>query len=96
MQEVGYIAKLMYPDGAKDILLGDVIAILVEEEADIAAFANWTGDSDAPAQAAPTQAAPAKAAAPSAPRKSYPDHVVLEMPNLSPTMEKVSVMDLNL
>jgi len=44
MQEEGYIAKILYPDGAKDVLLGECIAILVEEEEDIAAFANWSGD----------------------------------------------------
>jgi len=86
MQEEGYIAKILYADGAKDIALGECIAILVEEEADVAAFANYTGEA-APVQAAPAQAAPAKAAAPA---KSYPDHIILEMPNLSPTMEKVS------
>ena len=35
MQEEGYIAKIMYADGAKDVLLGEVIAILVEDEKDI-------------------------------------------------------------
>lgn len=70
--------------------LGEVIAILVDDEADIAAFANYKGEDDAPAQEAPvaTKAAPAK---PAAPKKSYPDHIVLEMPNLSPTMEKGNI-----
>merc|ERR1740117_1176327 len=87
MQEEGYVAKILYADGAKDIALGECIAILVEEEADVAAFANYTGEA-APVQAAPAQAAPAKAAAPA---KSYPDHIILEMPNLSPTMEKGNI-----
>jgi pyruvate dehydrogenase E2 component (dihydrolipoamide acetyltransferase) len=38
MQEEGFIAKLLYPEGAKDIKLGTPIAILVEKEKDIAAF----------------------------------------------------------
>ncbi len=38
MQDEGYIAKIMYPEGTKDVELGKVIAILVEKEADIAAF----------------------------------------------------------
>jgi pyruvate dehydrogenase E2 component (dihydrolipoamide acetyltransferase) len=90
MQEEGYIAKILYPEGAKDVPLGEVIAILVDDEDDVAAFANYSGDSaePAPAKAAPAQAAPAK---PSAPAKSYPDHIVLEMPNLSPTMEKGNI-----
>ena len=52
MQEEGFIAKLLYPEGAKDVPLGECIAILVEDEADIAAFANYTGE-------AATQEAPA-------------------------------------
>lgn len=38
MQDEGYIAKIMYPEGTKDVELGKVIAILVENKADIAAF----------------------------------------------------------
>jgi pyruvate dehydrogenase E2 component (dihydrolipoamide acetyltransferase) len=48
MQEEGFIAKLLYPEGAKDVPLGETIAILVEEESDIAAFANYTGESASP------------------------------------------------
>lgn len=31
MQEEGYIAKILYPEGAKDVKLGQVIAIIVEK-----------------------------------------------------------------
>jgi len=41
MQEEGYIAKILFSDGAKDIPLGECLAILVDDEADIAAFADW-------------------------------------------------------
>ena len=53
----------MYPAGTKDIPLGQPLAILVEDEDDIAAFANYEGD-DAPAStpsAAPAQPEPAAA-----------------------------------
>jgi pyruvate dehydrogenase E2 component (dihydrolipoamide acetyltransferase) len=53
MQEEGYIAKLLYPEGAKDVALMETIAILVENKEDIAAFANYSGESEAPAQAEP-------------------------------------------
>lgn len=43
MQEDGFIAKLLFAEGAKDIPLGTPIAILVENEKDIAAFANYSG-----------------------------------------------------
>ena len=92
MQEEGFVAKLLFPENAKDVPLGSPVAIIVENKEDIAAFADYDGSSGggaAPAQAAPTPQ-PAAAAAPSAPATSYPDHIKLEMPNLSPTMEKVS------
>ena len=63
MQEEGYVAAILYPDGAKDIELGKIVAVIVENKADVAAFANYTGESAA-APAAPVQAeaAPAQAA----------------------------------
>lgn len=94
MQEEGYIAKIMYADGAKDVLLGEVIAILVEDEKDIKAFENFTGDAAEASTPAPAQSEPVKAAQ-AAPAKSYPDHIVLEMPNLSPTMEKGNIAKWN-
>lgn len=36
MQEEGYIAKLLFEEGTKDIPLGKILAILVEDEGDIA------------------------------------------------------------
>ena len=42
MQEEGYVAKLLYPAGAKDVKLGELIAILVDKESDIAAFADYS------------------------------------------------------
>merc|ERR1719266_32361 len=47
MQEEGYVAALLYPEGAKDVELGKVVAIIVEEQSDIAAFANYSGDAEA-------------------------------------------------
>ena len=51
---------------------------------------DWiTGKSDAVATPVPYKVETPKAEAPS---KSYPDHIILEMPNLSPTMEKVNLL----
>lgn len=61
MQEEGYIAKLLYPEGAKDVKLGQVVAIIVDNKDDIAKFKDYQGG------AAP--ATPAAAAAPAAPKK---------------------------
>ena len=69
MQEEGFVAKLMYPEGTKDVELGKTVAILVEDKADIAAFENYTEDagSSAPAQAQPAAAETPASASPSTP-----------------------------
>jgi pyruvate dehydrogenase E2 component (dihydrolipoamide acetyltransferase) len=41
MQEEGYIAKLLYPEGAKDVLLGSPIAIIALDKKDVQALADW-------------------------------------------------------
>ena len=68
MQEEGYVAALLYPEGAKDVELGKIVAILVENKEDVAAFANYSPNkpkaaAKAAAPQAAAQAAPAQAAA---------------------------------
>ena len=55
MQEEGFIAKLLYPEGAKDVKLGQVVAIVVDNKDDIAKFKDYSGAAAAPA--APVQKA---------------------------------------
>ncbi|KAF8062077.1 LTA3 [Scenedesmus sp. PABB004] len=94
-QEDGFIAAIVAPDGAKDVPVGQTVAIIVEDAADVAAFAGYAAGSKA-AAAAPTAAAPA--AAPAAPSSggggggAFPDHVALAMPALSPTMERGNIV----
>jgi pyruvate dehydrogenase E2 component (dihydrolipoamide acetyltransferase) len=66
MQDEGFIAKLLYPEGAKDIPLGSAMAIVVDNEEDIAKFADYTAADIAttPAPAKAVAAAPTPAAAP--------------------------------
>jgi len=52
MQEEGVIAKLLYPEGAKDIPLGQPIAIIVDKEEDVAAFKDYKAEA---AEAPPKQ-----------------------------------------
>jgi len=52
MQEEGYVAAILYPDGAKDIELGKIVAVIVENKEDVEAFKNYTAES-ASAPAAP-------------------------------------------
>lgn len=50
VQDEGYIAKILFPENTKDIPLGTPLAILVEDEDDIPAFADFVADaSSAPA-----------------------------------------------
>lgn len=44
MQDEGYIAKLMFPEGEKDVKLGEVIAIIVDNKEDIEKFKDFKGD----------------------------------------------------
>ena len=69
--EDGYIAKIIVPSGAQDVKVGEVIVVMVEDEADCVKFADFvpTGGGAAPA-AAPAAAAPA--AAPAAPSGAPP------------------------
>ncbi len=69
MQEEGYVAALLYPEGAKDVELGKIVAILVDNKDDIAAFANYSADSasapaSAPAAASEASSTPAASSAP--------------------------------
>ena len=91
----GYIAAILKPEGSKDIKVGEMVCVVVEEEGDIAAFKDFkVGDAPAAATpaapAAPSTPPPAAAAAPAA--SNYPSHEVIPLPALSPTMETGSII----
>jgi len=70
--EEGYLAKVLLPAGSKDIPVGKLLCIIVENAEDVAKFADFVDDgSDAPKQAAPpapsAPAPPPVAAAPPPP-----------------------------
>lgn len=69
MQEEGYIAKLLFPEGAKDVKLGTVVAIIVDSKDDVGKFKDFTGGASS-TPAAP--AAPKKEAAPEQPKAAAP------------------------
>ena len=54
MQEEGYVAKLLYPEGSKDVKLGTVIAILVTDKEEVAKFKDYKLEGGA----APVEATP--------------------------------------
>ena len=106
MQDEGYVAKLLYEGGTKDIPLGKVLAILVDDKDDIAAFKDFTDDGAGAAPAAP--AAPAQAtsepaaaaptpspAAPAAPKGSAPSGDRIFASPLAQNMANAKGVDLS-
>ncbi|XP_065737379.1 dihydrolipoyllysine-residue acetyltransferase component of pyruvate dehydrogenase complex, mitochondrial isoform X5 [Phocoena phocoena] len=87
-----YMAKILVAEGTRDVPIGAIICITVEKPEDIEAFKNYTLDSSAAptpqAAPAPTPAAAALSPAPpaQAPGSSYPPHMQVLLPALSPTM----------
>lgn len=76
-QDDGFLAAVLYEEGAEDIEVGSPIAVVVADEDDVAAFKNFTlkdagGDASAPAAAAPApaEAAPAPTPTPAAPAQT--------------------------
>jgi len=104
-QEEGYVAKILKPDGAKDVAVGEPVYVLVEEQSMVPAFKDFqvegapsaaapaaTEEPSAPPTPPPTP--PPKAPKPAAPKaKKYPDHQVLGMPALSPTMSQGNIIE---
>ncbi|VVC31395.1 Hypothetical protein CINCED_3A021160 [Cinara cedri] len=77
--EEGYLAKIVVPAGQKDVKVGKLVCIIVENESDIAAFKDFVDDASAiaPPSAAPSAPKPVasstpKPAATSAPIPSPP------------------------
>lgn len=73
--EEGYLAKILIPSGTKDIPVGKLVCIIVENKEDIALFKDFKDDSAPAKPAAPTPPGatappPAAAAPPSAPPKA--------------------------
>jgi len=90
-QEDAFLAKILVEAPSEEINVGAYIGITVEEEADVAAFANYvmTGGDAAPASTPASTPAPAATPVQTPPPSAatnYPEHTVMELPALSPTM----------
>ncbi|XP_059912957.1 dihydrolipoyllysine-residue acetyltransferase component of pyruvate dehydrogenase complex, mitochondrial [Gadus macrocephalus] len=82
-----YMAKILVPEGTRDVTIGAVICITVDNPDLIAAFKDVTLESLAASGASASPAASPAAAAPvAAPGSSYPTHLKIQLPALSPTM----------
>lgn len=78
--EEGYLAKILIQAGEKDIPIGKLVCIIVENEADVAAFKDFK---DTGAPAAKPAAAPAPAAAAVAPPTPTPPPIAAAPPQPS-------------
>merc|ERR1719289_158596 len=62
--EEGFLAKIVIPAGAKDIPIGKLLCIIVENQEDVAKFKDFVDDGSSSAAATPPPAAAATPAAP--------------------------------
>ncbi|KAG9351494.1 hypothetical protein JZ751_022744 [Albula glossodonta] len=92
MLEECYLAKILVAEGTRDVPIGQVICITVDSPDLIPAFKEYTlemakASPSAAAAAPPPPPPPTPAAAPpQAPGSSYPSHMKILLPALSPTM----------
>jgi len=94
VQEGGYIAKILLPDGTKDVDVGTPAVIIVENKEDLAAFKDYKAGGGSKAKAEPKKEAPKetqKESSTSSNRSDLPSHSTLTMPALSPTMQKGNI-----
>jgi pyruvate dehydrogenase E2 component (dihydrolipoamide acetyltransferase) len=89
VNEEGFLAKILKPNGSKDIPLGEVLCIVVDDKNLVSKFSNYSGSSESGSSAGSEPVAPTKAPTPQPKAQGFPKHTKLKMPNLSPTMTKV-------
>lgn len=90
--EEGYLAKIVIPAGTKDVPIGKLVCIIVQDEADIAAFKDFK-DTGGPAKPAAAPApAPAAAAAPPPPPPPPTPVVAVAPPPPPPAPEAGKVL----
>ena len=102
--EEGYVAKILLPDGSKDVPVGTVVAVLCEEAGDVAKFESYSAPVEAAGsgsdlvsssdEGAAEEEAERAAAAPASgagAALNLPPHAILGMPSLSPTMTQGSL-----
>lgn len=79
--EEGYLAKILVPAGTKNVPIGKLVCIIVQDESSVAAFKDFKDDT----VAAPPPAAPPSPAAPPAPTPTPPPApTVTKAPSIPP------------
>ncbi|KAL9422318.1 hypothetical protein AB3S75_034563 [Citrus x aurantiifolia] len=94
--EEGFLAKILVPEGSKDVPVGQPIAITVEDADDIQHIpATIAGGAEAKKQSSTHQDVKKEAVQETSASRintsELPPHVVLEMPALSPTMNQGNI-----
>ncbi|CAK85213.1 unnamed protein product (macronuclear) [Paramecium tetraurelia] len=101
MQDEGFLAQILVPEGSKGVKVGQLVAVIVPKQSDVAAFANFKDSPNkqpeqsqaASKPASPPQQTPPPQQAASRPTGgALPKHSKLGLPALSPTMEKGNLM----
>lgn len=84
--EEGYLAKIILPAGTKNVKIGQLVCIIVENEASVAAFKDFKDDGSSVAAAAPAPPPPsAPTPAPAAAAPAAPKPAATSAPSLSVT-----------
>ncbi|XP_042035942.1 dihydrolipoyllysine-residue acetyltransferase component 1 of pyruvate dehydrogenase complex, mitochondrial-like [Salvia splendens] len=94
--EEGFLAKILVPEGSKDVSVGQPIAVTVEDQDDIGsipATVSGTGAADKTSTdlAAKHEDNTQEASSVNINTSDLPPHIVLEMPALSPTMNQGNI-----
>lgn len=95
--EEGYLAKILVPEGSKDVPVGRPIAITVEDPDDIQNVAAITGnetevrEDNSAIQGVASKDSQSQTSTVSVDTSQLPAHDVLGMPALSPTMDKGNI-----
>ncbi|KAJ8557562.1 hypothetical protein K7X08_003187 [Anisodus acutangulus] len=90
--EEGFLAKILVPEGTKDVPVGQAIAITVEEADDIQKVPATVGGASEVKNLVSSQTDSAPEASPANISSSeLPPHLVLDMPALSPTMNQGNI-----
>lgn len=90
-QDDGVMAKVLKPAGAKDIEVGTLVALTVDDESELNLAKDYTPSSAAAAMGSSSPSASQEASTGAAPSSAFPIHQVWTMPALSPTMTQGNI-----
>lgn len=79
--EEGYLAKILVPAGTKNVPIGKLVCIIVQDEASVAAFKDFKDDTTTVPPPSPAAAAPSPPVAPP-PTTPTPDATPTPIPTL--------------